>query len=85
MARRREKVDLSGTVFRESPDWNDDDLSLCHISIVSSERVWQCAAVALRGKMSKREEVFFGSACYTSQRPDDQSHIPDAERGASDR
>jgi len=30
----REKVDMSGTVYRESPDWNDDDLSLCHISIV---------------------------------------------------
>ena len=40
--------------------------------------------------MSKIEEDFFWSACYTSQeapltgqRPDDQSHIPDAERGAS--
>lgn len=40
--------------------------------------------------MSKIEEDFFWSACYTpqeapltGQRPDDQSHIPDAERGAS--
>ncbi len=31
------------------------------------ERVWQCAAVALRGKKSKIEEVFLGSACYASQ------------------
>src|SRR5436190_22497233 len=42
------------------------------------------------GKMSKIEEDFFWSACYTSQeapltgqRPDDQSHRPDAEKRAS--
>ena len=60
-------MDLSGTVFIENPYWNYDDLSICQISIVLSEPVWQCAAVALRGKMSKIEEDFFGSACYTSQ------------------
>jgi hypothetical protein len=37
------------------------------ISIVLSERVWPCAVVALRGKMSKIEEDFFGSVCYASQ------------------
>ena len=45
-----------------------------------SERVWQCAALALYGKMSYIEEDFICSACYTSQeapltaqRPDDHS------------
>jgi hypothetical protein len=28
---------------------------------------YKCAVVVLRGKMSKIEEVFFGSACYASQ------------------
>ena len=42
--------------------------------------------------MSKIEEVFWGFACYasqeallTSQKSDDQSHIPDASLSASDR
>jgi len=36
-------MDLPGTVFRESPDWNDDELSLCQISIVLEDA--ECATV----------------------------------------
>jgi hypothetical protein len=60
-------VDLSGTVFRESPDCNDDDLSLATFRSCWKTCIWQCEARALCGKMSKIEEDFFGSACYTSQ------------------
>src|SRR6266700_1742692 len=67
-------------------DWGASAYYLCAtFRSCWKTRFWQCAAVALRGKMSKIEEDFFGSACYTSQEPDDQSHLPDAERGASSR
>jgi len=54
--------------------------------------VWQCAAVALHGKKSTIEEVFLGSACYTSQEApsvslcDQTTRAPSLmrKRGASD-
>jgi hypothetical protein len=58
-------------------------LNFLTVSIVLEDA---CSSIRC-GKMSKIEEDFFWSACYTSQeapltgqRPDDLSHIPDAER-----
>jgi len=59
-------VDLSGTVFRESPYWNYDDLSICQNSIALEDAclAMRCGSPAWQNEQDRRRFFRVRMLCF---------------------